>query len=347
MGAKFYRESGVDLDKANELVQRIQPLVRSTFHGGVIRDIGGFGGLYSLNCSELKNPVLVSSTDGVGTKLRIAGWANCHDTIGIDLVAMSVNDIIVQGARPLFFLDYLAMGKLDLDVVEDIIRGVVAGCKEASCPLIGGETAEMPGFYQDNQYDLAGFAVGLVENSKIIDGSSIHVGQEIIGLASTGLHSNGYSLVRRILLDQMGLRPDTYLEECRRTAAEELLMPTRIYVEPVMKVLKQFKISGMAHITGGGFYDNIPRILPRACQALIHKDSWEVPPIFRLLQERGGIPEEEMFRVFNNGIGFVLVTEPKDTEDILGLFHAMEGRAFRIGEIVTRGENAPPVSLVP
>ncbi|HOV86547.1 MAG TPA: phosphoribosylformylglycinamidine cyclo-ligase [Syntrophobacteraceae bacterium] len=347
MGAKFYRESGVDLDKANELVKRIQPLVRTTFHGGVIKDIGGFGAMYSLNCSELKNPVLVSSTDGVGTKLRVAAWADRHNTVGIDLVAMSVNDIIVQGARPLFFLDYLAMGRLNLDVVEQIVGGVVAGCKEANCPLIGGETAEMPGFYGEKEYDLAGFAVGLVENSDIIDGSSIHVGEVIIGLASTGLHSNGYSLVRRILLDRMGLKPDSFLEECNRSAAEELLAPTRIYVEPVLKVLKQFRISGMAHITGGGFYDNIPRILPRACRALIRKGSWEVPPIFRILQEKGEIPEEEMYHVFNNGIGYILVAEPEETDDLLGLFRAMGEKAYTIGEIVPREENGPPVQILP
>ncbi len=341
-----YRESGVDLDKANELVKRIKPLVRSTFHSGVITDIGGFGGLFSFNCAELSNPVLASSTDGVGTKLKVASWANRHDTVGIDLVAMCVNDIIVQGARPLFFLDYLAMGRIDLDRVEKIISGIVAGCKEANCSLIGGETAEMPDFYPEDEYDMAGFAVGLVDNADIIDGSTIHVGNQIIGLASSGLHSNGFSLVRRIAFEELGLKPDTYLEECGRTAAEELLEPTRIYVEPVLKVMRQYRIAGMAHITGGGFYDNIPRILPKACQALVYEGSWPVPPIFGFLKARGRISDEEMYHVFNNGIGYIMVAKSEDTPEIIQLLNAMGGRAYRIGEIVPREDPAIPVRII-
>jgi phosphoribosylformylglycinamidine cyclo-ligase len=346
MEANRYREAGVDLDKANELIKRIRPLVRSTFRGGVITDIGGFGGLYSFNCTELKNPVLVSTTDGVGTKLKVAFWADRHDTVGIDLVAMCVNDIIVQGARPLFFLDYLALGRVDLDLVERIISGIVAGCKEATCSLIGGETAEMPDFYGQNEYDMAGFAVGLVDNADIIDGSTIHVGDHVIGLASNGLHSNGYSLVRRIVFDQLKLQPDSFLSECNRTAVEELLEPTRIYVEPVLKVLKTFRVAGMAHITGGGFYDNIPRILPRACQAVISRNSWEMPGIFRFLQEHGAISDEEMLHVFNCGIGFILVVDPEVSGDIMELLKAMSQRAFRIGEIVPRTRNDVPVRIV-
>lgn len=334
------------MGKANELVDRIKPLVRSTFHSGVITDIGGFGGLYSVNCNELKNPVLVSSTDGVGTKLKVAFWANRHDTVGIDLVAMVVNDIIVQGARPLFFLDYLAMGSMNLDLVETIISGIVAGCKQANCSLIGGETAEMPDFYQGSEYDLAGFAVGLVDNSHIIDGSTIRVGNQIIGLASNGLHSNGYSLVRRIVFDQLKLEPDALLDGCNRTAAEELIEPTRIYVEPVLKILRQYEIAGMVHITGGGFYDNIPRILPRACQALLYKGSWETPPIFGFLKEKGNIAEEEMYHVFNNGIGYALVVERDDTQEIIGLLNAMGEKAYLIGEIVPREDKAPPLRMV-
>lgn len=345
MEANRYREAGVDLNKANELVTRIKPLVRSTFRGGVITDIGGFGGLYSFNCTELKNPVLVSTTDGVGTKLKVASWANRHHTVGIDLVAMCVNDIIVQGARPLFFLDYLALGRIDLDLVEQLIGGIVTGCKEAGCSLIGGETAEMPDFYQDNEYDMAGFAVGLVDNADIIDGSTIHVGDQIIGLASSGLHSNGYSLVRRIVFDQLKLQPDSLLGGCRRTAAEELLEPTRIYVEPVLKVMKTFRIAGMAHITGGGFHDNIPRILPGACQAVIFRDSWEVPPIFRFLQEHGGISEEELYHVFNCGIGFVLVVDPHESQDLIDLLNGMGQHASRIGEIVPRDSHDVPIRL--
>ncbi|NTV42626.1 MAG: phosphoribosylformylglycinamidine cyclo-ligase [Syntrophobacteraceae bacterium] len=341
-----YKEAGVDLNKANELVKRIQPLARRTFHGGVITDIGGYGGLYSLNCSDMEGPVLVSSTDGVGTKLKVASWANRHDTIGIDLVAMCVNDIIVQGARPLFFLDYLAMGRIDLDAVEQIITGIVVGCKEANCPLIGGETAEMPGVYGENDYDMAGFAVGIVENADIIDGSTIHVGDQIIGMASSGLHSNGYTLVRRIVMDQLKLEPDSNIPECNRTAADELLEPTRIYVDTVLKTLRQFRIAGMAHITGGGFYDNLPRILPRTCQAVVHKGTWQVPPVFRFLQEQGNIPDEEMFRVFNNGIGYVLVVDPKTAQDVIDFLAAAGEKASRIGEIAPRGREAPPVRIV-
>lgn len=343
MSRNLYREAGVDLDKANELVSRIKPMVRSTFTGGVITDIGGFGGLFSVNCRDLVQPVLVSSTDGVGTKLKVAFWADRHNTVGIDLVAMCVNDIVVQGARPLFFLDYLAMGRIDLDRVEQIISGIVAGCREAGCSLIGGETAEMPDLYRENEYDMAGFAVGLVDNSDIIDGSTIHVGDEIIGIASSGLHSNGYSLVRRIVFDKLKLEPDSLLTECNRTVAEELLEPTRIYVEPVLKVTRQFRVVGMAHITGGGFYDNIPRILPKTCQALIRKGSWHLPPIFRFLQERGEISEDEMYRVFNNGIGYVLVVEPGKSDEIIGFLNAMEYGAYRLGEIIPREEGAPPV----
>jgi phosphoribosylformylglycinamidine cyclo-ligase len=346
MKSGLYRESGVDLNKANELVKRIQPLVRSTFRTGVITDIGGFGGLFSVNCSSMKNPVLVSSTDGVGTKLKMAFWSNRHDTVGIDLVAMSVNDIIVQGARPLFFLDYLALGRMDLDLVEQVISGIVAGCKESNCSLIGGETAEMPDFYRDNEYDMAGFAVGIVDNGDIIDGSTIHVGNEIVGVASSGLHSNGYSLVRRIVFDKLRMKPDSLIGDCNRTAAEELLEPTRIYVEPVLKALRQFRIAGMVHITGGGFYDNIPRILPKTCQALIHEGSWDVPPIFCFLQREGSISDEEMYHVFNNGIGYLLVTEPEETQEVIGLLHAMGHKAYRIGEIVAREHDEPPVRIV-
>jgi len=346
MAKDLYSEAGVDLNKANELVKRIQPLVRSTFHSGVITDIGGFGGLFSFDCTDLKNPVLASSTDGVGTKLKVAFWANVHNTVGIDLVAMSVNDIIVQGARPLFFLDYLAMGRIDLDLVEQIISGIVTGCKRANCSLIGGETAEMPDFYRENEYDMAGFAVGLVDNNQIIDGSSIHPGNQIIGLASSGLHSNGFSLVRRIVFDQLKMQPDSFIHECNRTVAEELLEPTCIYVEPVRKLLRQYQILGMAHITGGGFYDNIRRILPGACQALIHHGSWQVPPIFQFLQEKGNIPEDEMYHVFNRGIGFIMITDPEDTDEIIQLLYAMGEKAYRIGEIVTREEGSPPVRIV-
>ncbi len=346
MPRNLYSEAGVDLDRANDLVKRIRPLARTTFHGGVVTDIGGFGGLYSFDCTTMKGPVLVSSTDGVGTKLKVAFLAGKHDTVGIDLVAMSVNDIIVQGARPLFFLDYLAMTRIDLDLVEQIIRGIVAGCKEANCSLIGGETAEMPDFYKEGEYDLAGFAVGIVDNDQIIDGSTIHVGNRIVGLASSGLHSNGFSLARRIVFDRLKLQPDSFIEECGRTAAEELLEPTRIYVDSVLRALRQFHIAGMAHITGGGFYDNLARILPKTCRADIYEGSWETPPIFGFLQEKGNIPRDEMYHVFNNGIGYVLVVDAAIVEEVIEHFAAMGQKAYCIGDIVPKVADAPPVQVV-
>ena len=345
--ASLYRNAGVDLSKAGELVKRIQPLVRTTFHAGVITDIGGFGALFSFNGSEFKNPVLVSATDGVGTKLKVAFWADRHDTVGIDLVAMCVNDIIVQGARPLFFLDYLAMGKIDLDQVERIVGGIVAGCREANCSLIGGETAEMPDFYQEGEYDMAGFAVGIVENSNIIDGSSIHVGDHIIGLASSGLHSNGYSLVRRIVFDQLKLQPDTILPGFQRTVVEELLEPTTIYVDTVLNLIRNFQVEGMAHITGGGFCDNLPRILPKACQAVIHEGTWDIPPIFQFLKDAANISDNEMYRVFNNGIGYIIVVSAEESEDIVQRCNAMGQKAYRIGEIAARPSDADPVRIIP
>lgn len=346
MPGEQYKEAGVDLEKANELVHRIRPIVRSTFRGGVITDIGGFGGLFSLNCQEMKNPVLVSSTDGVGTKLKVAFMANRHDTVGIDLVAMCVNDIVVQGAKPLFFLDYLALGRIDLDLVEKLVSGIAAGCKQAGCALIGGETAEMPDFYAENEYDMAGFAVGLVDNSHIIDGSTIRGGHRVIGLASSGLHSNGYSLARRIMFDKLGLKPESFVPEFNRTVGEELLEPTRIYVEPVLNLLRKYPVHGMAHITGGGFYDNIERILPRGCQAVIRQGSWNPPPIFEFLRERGSVSVEEMNHVFNNGIGFVVVVEPGDAEDIASFLSAMNIGVYIIGDIVPREQGGKAVRLV-
>ena len=345
MSRDLYRESGVDLDAATELVDRIRPVVKSTFHAGVITDVGGFGSLYSLSHLNYQQPVLVSSTDGIGTKLKVAFLANKHDTVGIDLVAMSVNDILVQGARPLFFLDYLSMSHMDLDLVTEIITGVANGCRQAKCSLIGGETAEMPDFYGEGEYDLAGFAVGAVEKDSIVDGSDIHVGDEIIGLASSGLHSNGYSLVRRIIFRELKLSAIDVIQPCGCTVAEELLRPTRIYAEAVHVVLREFKISGMAHITGGGFYDNLPRILPSACQARLHKGSWEVLPIFSFLQEQGKVSDHEMYRVFNNGIGFVLVLPAEDLEGTLELLHGMGEKAFHIGKIHSREKGEPPVVI--
>jgi phosphoribosylformylglycinamidine cyclo-ligase len=345
MSRDLYKEAGVDLDAATELVARIRPVVKSTFHAGVITDVGGFGSLYSLGHLNYEQPVLVSSTDGIGTKLKVACLANKHDTVGIDLVAMSVNDILVQGARPLFFLDYLSIGRMNLDLVTDIITGIAKGCRQAKCSLIGGETAEMPDFYGEGEYDLAGFAVGAVEKDSIIDGSDIRVGDEIIGLASSGLHSNGYSLVRRIIFQDLSLSANDVIPPCGCTVAEELLRPTRIYAEAVHVALREFKISGMAHITGGGFYDNLPRILPSACQARLREGNWEVPSIFSFLQQHGEISDHEMHRVFNNGIGFVLVLPAKYLEGALELLHGMGEKSFHIGTIHSREKKEPPVVI--
>ena len=328
-----YADAGVDIDKANKLVDTIGEIAKQTFRSGVISDIGGFGGLFSLNLANLDRPVLVSSTDGVGTKLKIAFMLDKHDTVGIDLVAMCVNDIIVQGAKPLFFLDYLSMGKIDNQRVANIIQGIADGCKQAQCPLLGGETAEMPGFYETNEYDMAGFAVGIVDNSKIIDGTEIRVGHKLIGIASSGLHSNGYSLVRKICFEVLKLKIDETIPELGKTIGEELLTPTRIYAATVKGLLKDLPIHGIAHITGGGISDNLVRVVPQACNILIRKESWDVPPIFSFLQQAGNISEKEMARAFNMGLGMIIVVPDNAVLDVLQRVEAMNDRAFVIGEI--------------
>jgi phosphoribosylformylglycinamidine cyclo-ligase len=334
-----YTDAGVDIDKADRLVQSIKNIARKTRVPGVMGEIGGFGGLFSLNVANMNQPVLVSSTDGVGTKLKIAFMMNKHDTVGIDLVAMCVNDIAVQGAKPLFFLDYLATGKIDGDTVKNVVQGVGAGCQEAKCALIGGETAEMPGFYSDNEYDLAGFAVGIVDNSKIVDGSEIRVGHQIIGVASSGLHSNGYSLVRKICFDLLNLKIDTHVPELGQTIGEVLLSPTRIYADSIQHLVRGLPIRGLAHITGGGISDNTLRIIPQACGIVFKRNSWEIPPIFTFLQGAGKIEEQEMMRVFNNGIGLVAVVPEKTAQDVLGRLAAMNEKAYVIGEIIERSTN--------
>jgi phosphoribosylformylglycinamidine cyclo-ligase len=331
-----YADSGVDIDKADEFVGSIKKIAKQTFRSGVISEIGGFGGMFSLNIASMESPVLVSSTDGVGTKLKIAFMMNKHDTIGIDLVAMCVNDIIVQGAKPLFFLDYLSMGKLETKTATDVITGIGEGCLRARCALIGGETAEMPGFYKDNEYDLAGFVVGLVENNKIIDGSGIHVGDQIIGISSSGLHSNGYSLVRKVCFELLGLKVDTHVPELGRTLGEELLTPTRIYSETIHSIIKDLPVFGLAHITGGGITDNIIRVIPEGCSVVLRKNSWDIPPIFSYLQQAGNISEKEMMRTFNNGIGLIAVVHEKNAQEILDRLIAMKENAFFIGEVVER-----------
>jgi phosphoribosylformylglycinamidine cyclo-ligase len=331
-----YADAGVDIDKADRLVKSIKHIAQQTRVPGVMGEIGGFGGLFSLNVANMEQPVLVSSTDGVGTKLKIAFMMNKHDTVGIDLVAMCVNDIAVQGAKPLFFLDYLATGRINSETVKDIIQGVGQGCQLAKCALIGGETAEMPGFYPENEYDVAGFAVGIVDNSKIVDGSEIRVGHQIIGVGSSGLHSNGYSLVRKICFDVLKLDIDAHISELGRTIGEELLTPTRIYAEPIQHLIRGLPIRGLAHITGGGISENTLRIIPQACGIIFKRDSWDVPPIFNYLKQAGKIEDREMLRVFNNGIGLVAVVPEKAVQDVLARLSAMDEKAFVIGEIVER-----------
>ncbi|MDH5297849.1 MAG: phosphoribosylformylglycinamidine cyclo-ligase [Desulfobulbaceae bacterium] len=331
-----YAEAGVDIDKGNEFISRIKPIVSQTFRRGVLTDIGGFGGLFALGGDRYKDPVLVSSTDGVGTKLKIATLCNKHDTIGIDLVAMCVNDIVVSGAQPLFFLDYLALGHLDVDVATEVVRGIAKGCEIAKCSLIGGETAEMPGHYHPGDYDIAGFVVGIAERDNIIDGSDIKVGNKIIGIGSSGIHSNGYSLVRKICFDELGLTVNDHVEELGCTLGEELLRPTRIYTESLLNLIRNFKINGLVHITGGGFYDNIPRILPQGSKAVIEDRSWEVLPIFDFLRDKGNVSPEEMFRTFNCGIGMVAVVDAKDVDDITQQLVALGEKPYVIGEIAAK-----------
>jgi phosphoribosylformylglycinamidine cyclo-ligase len=341
-----YKEAGVDIDKADAFLKSIRPLVKSTYRTGVLGEIGGFGGLFHLDVQKYRDPVLVSSTDGVGTKLKIAVLMERHDTIGVDLVAMCVNDIIVHGAAPLFFLDYLAMGALAPGVATQIIEGISHGCRQAHCSLIGGETAEMPGLYQPGDYDLAGFVVGVVERDQILDGSEIAVGHRLIGLASSGLHANGYSLVRKVLLEGRGYTVRDEIPELAGPLGEELLKPTRIYAETALNLLRDFPLRGISHITGGGLTDNLPRILPRSCQAVIHRGSWPIPPIFSLLQKEGSIAESEMLRTFNNGIGLVLAVEAELVDDILQRLQALQEQAYVIGEIVARQDGTPPLVYV-
>jgi len=331
-----YRDAGVDIEAANEAVLRMREHIRSTFTPNVLTDVGAFGGMFSLaGISAYQDPVLVSSIDGVGTKLKIATLVGRHDTIGRDLVNHCVNDILVQGARPLFFLDYFATGKLSPAVAVDVVRGLSEACKEAGCALIGGETAEMPGLYSDADYDLAGCVVGLVERTKIIDGSRIEPGDTVIGIASSGLHTNGFSLARRVLLDSGERSLSVYesLPSLGRSLAEELLTVHRCYYQSIFSILPEFDIRGMAHITGGGFYDNIPRILPVDCSVTLERRTWPVPPIFSLIQERGQVPEPEMFRTFNMGIGMVLIVPPDQAPLLAHRLNSLGESAYIIGNV--------------
>ncbi|MDO7788411.1 phosphoribosylformylglycinamidine cyclo-ligase [Desulforamulus aquiferis] len=333
-----YAGAGVDIEAGNRAVGLMKQAVKSTFRPGVMADIGGFGGLFALDTAKYKEPVLVSGTDGVGTKLRVAQLTNVHNTIGIDAVAMCVNDILVQGAEPLFFLDYLAVGKLVPERVADIVSGVAEGCRQSGCALIGGETAEMPGFYAEEEYDIAGFAVGVVDRGRIIDGSKIAAGDLVIGLPSSGLHSNGYSLARKALLEVAGYQVDSFVPEFGHTVGEELITPTRIYVKSILPLLNKFDIKGLAHITGGGLTENIPRVLPEGVKVVLDRSKWTVPPVFKVIQGIGQVAEEEMLRTFNMGIGLVIIVHQEQAELILKELAESGERACLIGR-VEQGEN--------
>lgn len=332
-----YRDAGVDIDAGNLSVKLIKDSVKATYRPEVLGDLGGFGGLFAMS-TKYKEPVLVSGTDGVGTKLRLAFILDKHDTIGQDAVAMCVNDILVQGAEPLFFLDYLAVGKLEPEQVADVVKGVANACKESGCALIGGETAEMAGFYAEGEYDIAGFAVGAVEKSKIITSEKVKAGDVILGLPSSGVHSNGYSLVRKIVFDVKGFKGDEYIDELGKTIGEELLTPTRLYPKSCLPLIEKFDIHGMVHVTGGGYYENIPRALPEDMGAEIDATSWPVPPIFNLLKEWGNVDWHEMYRTFNMGIGMIIIASVDEAEKIKADLQARNEAVYEIGK-VTQGSH--------
>jgi phosphoribosylformylglycinamidine cyclo-ligase len=332
-----YREAGVDISAADQAKARIKTLARGTFNAGVLSEIGSFGGMFLPDLSRYREQVLVSSTDGVGTKIKVAILAGVHDTVGYDIVAHCVNDILVQGAVPLFFLDYLALGRIDVDKVEKIVSGVARACTELGCPLVGGETAQMPDVYAPEDYDLAGFIVGVVEREKALTGAAVREGDVLVALPSSGLHTNGYTLARKVLFDTMGLRVDTHLPELGATVGEALLVPHRSYLAALEPLLERRKVHALAHITGGGFPGNLPRVLPRGLAARIRKGSWQVPPLFGLIQKGGGVAEHEMFRTFNMGVGMVAIVGPGDLHDVE---HSLERRgetSFVIGSVV-KGE---------
>ena len=341
-----YREAGVDIQRGDEFVRRIGPMVRSTFRPEVLGDIGGFGGLFRFPSERYREPILVSGTDGVGTKVKMATLMNRHDSIGIDLVAMCVNDIIVSGAEPLFFLDYLATGHLEVDVGEAIIQGIAEGCRQAECALIGGETAEMPSCYPAGEYDLAGFAVGVVERSEMLGQEKIQSGDVLIGVGSSGLHSNGYSLARRVVFDLQGWSAETHVPELAGSVGEALLRPTVIYVKLVKALLAGSRLHGLAHITGGGITGNVPRIIPDQYQAVIDRHAWQPPALFSVLQQAGTIEQEEMFRVFNMGIGLVVVGPPEESNRILGIIQEQGMTGWVIGEIRDRSSSEPNLTYL-
>ena len=338
-----YRTAGVDIDAGNDTVRRIRGLARSTFTPGVLSDIGSFGGLFRLDAGRFRDPVLVSSADGVGTKLKVAFLAGRHDTVGIDLVNHCVNDILVQGATPLFFLDYLATGRLAPEVAEAVVSGMATACRENGCALLGGETAEMPGFYADGEYDIAGFIVGVVEREAMLDGRGIAAGDVLIAIPSSGLHTNGYSLARRIVFEHLGLRADSQVHELGRTVADALLEPHRTYLSMIQPLLEGQRIKGLAHITGGGITDNLPRILPRGTTAHVDASTWEVPPLFQWLQKSGNVPSDDMMRTFNMGVGMIVVAAPARAEQVMQELAARGGRDARVIGQITSADGDPAV----
>ena len=334
-----YKKAGVDIDEGERFVRTISPLVRKTFRKEVITEIGSFNALFKLDLKKYKHPVLVSGTDGVGTKLKIAFMMDRHDTVGIDLVAMCVNDILTSGAEPLFFLDYFATGKLISKKASEVIKGIVKGCRDAGCSLIGGETAEMPGFYQGSEYDLSGFAVGIIDKGKIIDGSQIRQGDAIIGIASNGLHSNGYSLVRKVFFERKRMKVDTSIKGLSGTLGKELLKPTRIYVRAFLALKDKIRIKGMAHITGGGISGNLPRIFPEGIRANVRKASWHVPEIFNIIKEIGNIPQVDMEKTFNMGIGYIMIVPKGAVNEAMFLLKKAGYPAFVIGNTEKGGKD--------
>ena len=337
-----YRDAGVDIDAGDALVEAIKPLAKRTMREGVLGGIGGFGGLFEIS-KKFKEPVLVSGTDGVGTKLRLAFELNRHDTVGIDLEAMSVNDILVQGAEPLFFLDYFACGKLDVATATAVVKGIALGCEQSGCALLGGETAEMPGMYPDGEYDLAGFAVGAVEKSQIIDGSKIVPGDVVLGLASSGIHSNGYSLVRKII---EVAKPDLDGDFHGRKLADVLMAPTRLYVKPLLALMASMEVKGLVHITGGGLVENIPRVLQDHLTAVLDGSSWTMPPLFQWLQQHGGVADAEMHRVFNCGIGMTVIVSKENADAAFAQLEAAGETVYRIGEIRARADGEAQTIVV-
>ena len=341
--ALTYRDAGVDIDAGDQLVENIKPFAKKTLRKGVLAGIGGFGALFEIARERYREPVLVAGTDGVGTKLKLAFELNRHATIGIDLVAMSVNDILTHGAEPLFFLDYYACGKLDVPTATEVVKGIAAGCEEAGCALIGGETAEMPGMYPGGEYDLAGFAVGVVEKSRIIDGSAIAEGDAVLGLASSGAHSNGYSLIRKIIAVK-GVNLSARFHG--RPLSEAILEPTRIYVKPVLKLVQSVTVKGLAHITGGGLVENVPRVLPEQLAARLERAAWTVPPLFTWLKDEGNVADAELYRVFNCGIGMVVVVAAAEADAALKVLKSAGETAWRIGRVERREKDRPQVVIV-